>query len=57
VTISEISGTYSSGINLSNGNYSNPVTVTSTATVSASGFGLGILASSSWTIVNAGQIS
>jgi hypothetical protein len=57
VTTSTISGTYSSGINLSNGNYSDPVTVTSTGSVSASGYGLAMVASSSWTVVNAGQIS
>jgi hypothetical protein len=57
MTISEISGTYGSGIDLGNGNYSNPVTVTSTGSVAASGYGLALVASSSWTVVNAGQIS
>jgi len=52
MTISQITGSYSSGINLSNGNDANPVT----ATGSAYGSSSGLSAFAAWTIVNQGGV-
>ena len=53
--LSRISGTYSSGIVLTGGSYTNPVTVTATGAVSGSAIGLS--AATYWTVVNEGSVS
>ncbi len=49
-----LSGSYASYVNLSNGNYANPATVTGTISLVSPTVALG--ASSAWSVVNAGSI-